>query len=170
MPHSLASAKEFAGMGIRTCWETNGMMHPKLLDSALGIAVETGGCMKFDLKAFDEGLHRALTGASNTQILSNFQRAGSQYEGDRRGGPLVLASTLLIPGYVNVKAVRALAEFIAQINPEIPYSLLAFAPSFYLSDLPCTSSRHAEQAKRAAEAAGLVNVRIGNRQLLDLGW
>jgi pyruvate formate lyase activating enzyme len=77
---------------------------------------------------------------------------------------------LLIPGYVNVKAVRALAEFIAQINPEIPYSLLAFAPSFYLSDLPCTSSRHAEQAKRAAEAAGLVNVRIGNRQLLDLGW
>jgi pyruvate formate lyase activating enzyme len=56
----------------------------------------------------------------------------------------------------------------AALNPHIPYALLAFAPSFYMSDLPCTSVRQAQEAEASAHAAGLVNVRVGNRQLL--GW
>jgi pyruvate formate lyase activating enzyme len=49
----------------------------------------------------------------------------------------------------------------------IPYALLAFAPSFYMTDLPCTSARHAQEAEAAARDAGLVNMRVGNRHLLD---
>lgn len=166
MPHALASAKLFAQRGVRVCWETNGMMHPHLLDAAVDYALCTGGCIKFDLKAYDESLHLALTGVSNQRTLDNFARAARRF-GERSQPPLVIASTLLVPGYVDAEQVGQLARFIASFDPRIPYALLAFAPNFYLSDLPCTSARHAQEAETAARAAGLVNVRIGNRHLLD---
>jgi pyruvate formate lyase activating enzyme len=77
-----------------------------------------------------------------------------------------VASTLLVPGYVDAAEVGALARFIAGLNPDIPYSLLAFSPQFYLHDLPVTSQAHAEEALAAAKAAGLTRVRIGNIHLL----
>jgi len=167
MPHALAATKRLAARGVRICWETNGMMHPKLLDAAVQYSLETGGCIKFDLKAFDVELHLALTGVPNRRTLDNFARAARRYA-ERPEQPLVVASTLLVPGYVDAEQVSKVARYIAALNPQIPYALLAFAPNFYLSDLPCTSARQAEVAEAAARVAGLVNVRIGNRQLL--GW
>jgi pyruvate formate lyase activating enzyme len=167
MPHALATSKLLAQKGVRICWETNGMMNPKFLDVAVRYSLETGGCIKFDLKAYDEEIHLALTGVSNQRTLENFARAAARtYE--RIRPPLVVASTLLVPGYIDAKQVEKIARFIASLNPQIPYALLAFAPNFYMSDLPCTSTQQAEQAEKAAREAGLVNVRIGNRHLL--GW
>jgi pyruvate formate lyase activating enzyme len=71
-----------------------------------------------------------------------------------------------VPGYVEADQVEKIARFIAMFNTQIPYALLAFAPDFYMSDLPCTSVRHAEESEAAARAAGLENVHIGNRHLL----
>ncbi len=166
MPHALAVSKRLSVRGVRICWETNGMMHPKLLDAALTYSIRTGGCIKFDLKAFSEEMHLALTGVSNRRTQENFARAAARYD-ERKELPLVIASTLLVPGYVNVDQVSKIAEFIASINRQIPYKLLAFAPNFYMHDLPCTSRRHAEEAEAAAREAGLVNVRVGNRHLLE---
>jgi pyruvate formate lyase activating enzyme len=140
-------------------------MHPRLLDAALRYSLETGGCIKFDLKAYDEDLHRLLTGISNRRTLENFERAAQRFE-ERPEPPPVIASTLLVPGYVDLTQVGKIAEFIASLNPKIPYALLAFAPQFQMEDLPFTSLRHAAQAEAAARAAGLVNVHIGNRHLL----
>ena len=142
-------------------------MHPRLLDAALRYSLETGGCIKFDLKAYDEDLHRLLTGISNRRTLENFARAARRF-GERPEPPPVIASTLLIPGYVDSAEVGKMARFIASINPKIPYALLAFDPHFRMEDLPSTSLRHAAQAEAAARAAGLVNVRVGNRHLLRL--
>ena len=72
-----------------------------------------------------------------------------------------------MPGYVDVQEVDAIAGFIAGLNPEIPYSLLAFYPHFYLRDLPTTSRRHAMRCKDAAERKGLRRVHIGNVHLLS---
>lgn len=167
MPHALASSKLLARRGVRVCWETNGTMYPKLLDAAVQYSLDSGGCIKFDLKAYDEGLHIALTGISNQRTLENFARAACRFD-ERAELPLVIASTLLVPGYVDAEQVSKIALFIAAINPRIPYALLAFVPSFYMPDLPCTSAQHALQSEAAARAAGLVNVRVGNRHLL--GW
>lgn len=169
MPHALATSKLLAQQGIRICWETNGMMHPRLLDAALQYSLNTGGCVKFDLKAYHEELHLALTGVSNQRTLQNFARAARRFD-ERPELPLVVASTLLVPGYVEPDEVGKIAGFIAALNLQIPYALLAFAPNFYLHDLPCTSVNHALEAEAAARAAGLVNVRIRNRHLLGLGW
>ena len=94
---------------------------------------------------------------------------GGSRHAERPEPPLVIASTLLVPGYVDADQVSKIAGFVASINAEIPYSLLGFAPSFYMSDLPCTSVRQAAEAEAAAHAAGLANVRVGNRHLLGLG-
>jgi pyruvate formate lyase activating enzyme len=98
--------------------------------------------------------------------LDNFARTAARFA-ERPEWPLVVASTLLVPGYVTPDEVGRLARFIADINPHIPCALLGFASNFYMPDLPYTSVRHAEAALAAARAAGLTNVRIANRHLLS---
>lgn len=166
MLHALASARYLAERGVAVCWETAGTQHPKLMDQAVQLSLKTGGTVKFDLKAFDERLHMALTGAGNRRTLDNFARAAA-HSVKRSQPPPVVASTLLVPGYVTPDEVGRIARFIADNNPHIPYALLGFAPNFYVPDLPRTSVGHAESALEAARAAGLTNVRIGNRHLLS---
>ncbi len=166
MPHALASAKHLADGGVSVCWETAGTMHPKLLRRALDLSLQTGGCIKFDLKAYDSNLHRALTGASNRRTLVNFA-AAVERAGERPDPPLVVASTLLVPGYVDSLEVGRIARFIARLDPDTPYALLGFHPHFFMPDLPRTSVRHATEALEAARAAGLRRVRLGNPHLLS---
>jgi pyruvate formate lyase activating enzyme len=169
MPHALASARALARRGVVVCWETAGSSHPRLLDQALELSLATGGCVKFDLKAFDDRLHRALTGVSNKRTLENFSRAATQCR-ERPDPPPVVASTLLVPGYVNADEVGRIAQFMAEIDPQIPYALLAFAPHCFMPDLPTTSVTHAREAEAAARAAGLERVRLGNLHLLSRAY
>jgi pyruvate formate lyase activating enzyme len=166
MPHALAASDQLVERGVTVCWETNGSMHPRLLDRAVDLSLGSGGCIKFDLKAFDEGLHLALTGVSNRRTLENFRRAANR-TGERRDPPLVVACTLLVPGYVDDLEVGRIARFISGIDPTIPYVLLGFHPNFFVPDLPRTSRRHAKDAEEAARSAGLMRVRVGNRHLLS---
>jgi len=166
MPHALASAAKLAERGITICWETNGTANRRLMDRAVTFSLGSGGTVKFDLKAHDDLLHRALTGVSNQRTLENFARAARR-SSERPDPPLVIASTLLVPGYVDAQEVERIADFIAGFSPDIPYVLLGFAPHFFMSDLPRTSKRHAAEAEAAARAAGLTTVRIGNRHLLS---
>jgi pyruvate formate lyase activating enzyme len=165
MPHALASGELLAGQGVTVCWETAGTSSAKLLDEAFELSLRSGGCVKFDLKAFSEPLHVALTGQGNRQTLANFARLAGRFD-ERPDPPLIVASTLLVPGYVDAGEVRRIAGFIADQNPEIPYSLLAFGPGYLMTDLPRTSAAHAEEARQAAFDAGLTSVRIGNEHLL----
>jgi pyruvate formate lyase activating enzyme len=153
------------GRILRICWETAGAMAPELLDSMVDMALSSGGCIKVDLKAWDPSLHRALTGNSNERSLDNFRRAASRM-GDRPDPPLLIASTLLVPGYIDEQEVGRLARFLADIDPNIPYSLLGFHPQFFLSELPPTSKSQAYSCLETARGQGLTNVRIGNRQVL----
>jgi pyruvate formate lyase activating enzyme len=77
-----------------------------------------------------------------------------------------VASTLLVPGYVNAAEVGAIARVIAGLNPDIPYSLLAVHPQHLMADLPTTARVEAEACLEAALGAGLTRVRIGNVHLL----
>jgi pyruvate formate lyase activating enzyme len=140
-----------------------------MADQMVELSLQSGGCIKFDLKAWDDGLHRILTGSSNKQTLQNFRRV-AWHTHHRPEPPLLIASTLLVPGYVDVQEVGQLAAFIASCNSEIPYSLLGFHPHFHIHDLPRTSVAHADKALAAAQAAGLRNVRIGNRHLLSRAY
>ena len=145
MPHALASAAHLVKQGVVICWETSGTANSRLMDRAVDYSFHTGGTVKFDLKAYDDDLHFALTGVSNRQTLENFARAADRFT-ERPEIPLVMASTLLVPGYVDAEEVARISRFIAGFNPDIPYSLLGFDPNFFMPDLPTPSVRHATEA------------------------
>jgi pyruvate formate lyase activating enzyme len=169
LPFALEASKKaleaMKGKILRICWETNGSMHESLLQKMITLSLNSGGCIKFDLKAWDENLHIALTGITNRRTLENFSKAGEKI-GLRPVPPLLIASTLLVPGYIDEEEIKSLAQFIASISPDIPYSLLGFYPHFYMSDLRLTTKALAQRCLHAAQEAGLRNVRIGNVHLL----
>jgi len=170
LPHALAAAKRARRQNsariLRICWETNGSMNPRLLDKIMDISLQSGGCVKFDLKAWDENIHFALCGVSNRQTLENFSLAAKRIS-ERPEPPPLVASTLLVPGYIDTDQVKEIARFIAGLNPEIPYALLGFHGDFLMKDLPATSRQDAETALGAAKSAGLKNVRLGNIHLFS---
>jgi pyruvate formate lyase activating enzyme len=150
---------------LRICWETNGSVHKAYLEKMIELSLISGGCIKFDIKAWDEPLHIALTGVSNRRTLENFAYVAKFFD-KRPSPPLLIASTLLVPGYIDSEEVSKIANFIASLNPKIPYRLLAFYPHFYMSDLLLTSKRLAEDCYKASLKVGLKNVSIGNIHLI----
>jgi len=169
LPHAIRASRlaldRNKGRILRICWETNGSMHPALLRQAAELAFNSGGCIKFDLKAWSEELHIALCGVSNQRTLENFKLL-AEYVSRRPSLPFLVASTLLIPGYIDREEISGISAFIASLSPDIPYALLAFHPQFMMDDLPPTSKRHARECLAEAEAHGLKNVRLGNVHLL----
>jgi pyruvate formate lyase activating enzyme len=152
---------------LRICWETSGYFAPSYRDQVAQSTLESGGVIKFDLKTFDPNLHIALCGVSNKPTLENFKIIGRKFAPKRDTPPLLTASTLLVPGYVDSQEIQHITEFISSIDPNIPYNLLAFYPAYILNDLPTTSKKDADGALAIAKEAGLTRVRIGNIHLLS---
>jgi pyruvate formate lyase activating enzyme len=153
------------GRILRICWETNGAMSKKLLEAVVDLALVSGGCIKFDLKSWNENLHIALTGVTNRRTLENFERI-AKWIPSRLEPPLLIASTLMVPGYIDAQEIGHIAEFIESLDPEIPYSLLAFHPDYKMTDLTATSRNQARECLDVARKAGLRRVRVGNTHLL----
>jgi len=172
MPHSLETSRlalekaKAENRILRVCWETSGYMNPKMAEKAAEYALESGGNIKFDLKAWDEALNIAMCGVSNRPTLANFKVIGERFFKKRPELPVLCASTLLVPGYVEAEEVENMAKFVSEIDPNIPYTLLAFYPCYVMDDLPATSRKQAIESQKAA-GKHLTNVRIGNVHLLS---
>ncbi|MGQ9478044.1 MAG: radical SAM protein [Candidatus Bipolaricaulia bacterium] len=155
------------GRELRICWEWNGCGNPGLVRRAAELSLESGGIIKFDLKAWDERLSLALSGVSNRRAYENFAMIAGEYL-PRAKHHLLTATTLLVPGYVDDEEVWRIAEFIASLDPKIPYSLLIFHGDFAMADLEVTPLEQALRCYRAAKAVGLKKVNVGNLHLLGL--
>jgi len=172
MPHAIKTSQLAVERAVkeerilRICWETNGYWKEELALKAAELSLQSGGNMKFDLKTWDDSLNKALCGVSNKPTLSSFKLIGEKFFKKRPEPPILTASTLLIPGYIDVKEIEGLAKFVASIDPEVPYTLLAFYPQYVINDLPTTSREQANKCRDAAKTY-LKNVRIGNVSLLS---
>jgi pyruvate formate lyase activating enzyme len=151
---------------LRICWEWNGCGNQSLVDRAGELSYESGGVVKFDLKAWSPDLSLALSGVSNRRAYENFERLARRFPIEKGRPPTVTATTLLVPYYVDSYEVGRIAEFIASIDPNIPYSLLVFHPSYVLTDLPVTPKRQVKECVEAAKRH-LKRVHIGNIFLLS---
>lgn len=154
------------GRILRICWETNGSVNAPYLDMMADLSLRSGGCIKFDLKAASDTVHKSLCAASNKTTLENFAKLSLLIK-ERPVPPFLIASTLLVTGYIDEEEVAAISRFIADLNTDIPYSLLAFYPHFYLQGLPTTPRLQALRCQEVAWKAGLKNVQIGNVHLLS---
>jgi pyruvate formate lyase activating enzyme len=150
---------------MRICWEWNGCGEPELVRRAAELSLRSGGVVKFDLKAWNERLSLALSGVPNQRAFENFEMIAKEYLPQAKHH-LLTATTLLVPGYVDEDEVRKIAEFIANINLEIPYSLLIFHGAFVMADLPITPRSQVINCYKAAKEAGLKKVHVGNLHLL----
>jgi len=144
---------------VMICWEWNGAGRRDLVLKAAELSFESGGTVKFDLKAWNENLHKILTGRGNREVLENFEAVAREFP------EVISATTLLVPYYVDEEEIEGIARFISEINEDIPYSLLVFHPDYRLKDLPITP---VSQVRRCYEVAKkyLKNVHIGNLHLL----
>ena len=172
MPHALRTSQlalEKAQQEkriLRICWETNGYEKEEYAFKAAQLSLTSGGNLKFDLKAWDENLNLALCGVSNEPTMRMFRLVGERFFNQRLELPVLTASTLLVPGYVDADEVSQIAAFISEVNPRIPYTLLAFQPQYVMNDLPTTSKELANDCCKAAKKH-LEKVRIGNADLLS---
>ncbi|MGY4707338.1 radical SAM protein [Candidatus Bipolaricaulota sp. J31] len=173
LPFAIRASKELlrraeaSGREIRICWEWNGAGNPHLVRQAAELSLATRGIVKFDLKAWDDKLSLALCGVLTRPAFENFAMVAEEIL-PRADHPLLTATTLLVPGYVDEEEVGRIAGFIASLSPRIPYSLLIFYPAYCMSDLPVTSREQAIRCYRAAREAGLERVHVGNLHLLGL--
>lgn len=172
MPHALKTSQlalekaEKEKRIFRVCWETNGYWKKEFALKAAELSFVSGGIIKFDLKTWNENLNKALSGVSNVPTLESFKMIGEIFFKKRSNLPILTASTLLVPGYVDTEGIRNLASFIAEVDPRIPYTLLAFYPQYIMTDLPPTGQELAVKCHDVAEKY-LENVRIGNIHLLS---
>lgn len=153
----------------RICWETNGLENPMIMKRMAELSLVSGGIVKIDWKAWTPEVYEALTGVNGFKAIERLKvnaRMVAEMAKERDDPPLLVVSTLLVPGYVDEEEVRKIAEYLAVIDSSIPYILLAFHPDNILRDLPPTSKKHAEAARREALRAGLKEVYIGNVWLL----
>jgi len=154
---------------MRICYEWNGCGNPKLVREAAETSLASGGNMKFDLKCFDPKLSLALSGVSNERAYQNFEMIVNEFIRKRSDLPLLTATTLLVPHYVDIQEVGAISKFISELDPEIPYSLLIFHPDYYMSDIPITPKKQVSECFKIAKK-NLKNVHLGNIHLLGASW
>ncbi len=152
---------------LRVCWEWNGAGNPRIVQNAVALSLKTGGNAKFDLKYFSSSLSQVLSGVSNNQSFINFENCFQKFYHERKQNPVLTATTLLVPAYVDKGEVSKIAQFLAELDKSIPYSLLVFHPDSLLMDLPVTPLQQVKECFKAAKEH-LDNVHIGNRHLL--GW
>ena len=150
---------------LRICWEWNGCGNRNLALKAAELSYESGGTVKFDLKAWSPELSMALSGVPNKRAYENFEAIARKYPIEEDRPPTITATTLLVPFYVDEYEVSKIAEFIASIDERIPYSLLVFHPDHLMRDLPITPREQVLRCYRAAKRH-LKRVNIGNLHLI----
>ncbi|MEM2778790.1 MAG: radical SAM protein [Candidatus Jordarchaeales archaeon] len=133
--------------------ETNGYgLTPKNLD-----VLASGGVDSFwlDIKAYDEEVYRRLCGTTNEWILKVPELIVDM-------GFVLEVLTLYIPGWVEVDQIVKIAELVHNVNPEIPFTVLAFFPAYKLSNTRSPKLLEMVNAYFAVKKVGLRNVKLGN--------
>ena len=94
---------------VRVCYETNGNISKKWIDTIAEVVRTTKGTLKFDLKAVTSNIYEALTGIQNSVVLRNFESLATANH--NREGEFLVASILLVPGYIDIPEVKKISSF-----------------------------------------------------------
>ena len=138
-----------------------------LISRELGVCLNCIRCCPEEALEIAHGVHaRIRRGWGLPGEAPRHPEGVAKWIPSRSEPPLLIASTLMVPGYIDTQEIGRIAEFIASLDPEIPYSLLAFHPHYKMTDLAASSRNQARESLDAAKQAGLRRVRVGNTHLL----
>jgi len=138
--------------GLRTVFVSNGFYSRELLEAALPLV----DAYNIDLKSFSDDFYRKTCGGRLQPVLDAIQaihEAGAWQE----------VTSLIIPGLNDSESeVRAMAHFVASVDPGMPWHVSRFFPMYHMATIPVTPMAAIEQAVRIGHEEGLQYVYPGN--------
>jgi len=112
--------------------------------------------INIDLKTFRDRTYRELCSARLEPVLDTIRRC-------RQLGIWTEVTTLIIPDWNDQPdELRDIAEFIAAVDPDMPWHISRFHPAFKMRDKPRTPVAVLETARQIGHEAGLHYVYPGN--------
>jgi pyruvate formate lyase activating enzyme len=150
--YALDIAKKAKENEIYNVFVTNGFMTREALDV---IEPFLDAC-NVDLKSFSDKFYRKTCKASLKPVLDSIAYM-------RKIGIWVEATTLVIPGENDSeKELTDIAQFIAGIDPDIPWHISRFHPDFNFTEQSPTPMETMEKAAGLGENAGIRFIYLGN--------
>ena len=138
--------------GIRNVFVSNGYMTEECLND---IGNDLHGA-NVDLKAFNNIFYKEQCGAKLAPVLESIAKMTDM-------GIWLEVTTLLIPGLNDSEdELRDIARFLAEQNPNIPWHISRFHPTYRLTDIDPTQPKALHTAKRIGYDEGLRYVYTGN--------
>ena len=138
---------------LKNVFVTNGYISKEPLEK---IAPFIDGA-NIDLKAMNDEFYKRVCGARLQPVLDAIKIYIEQEI-------WVEITTLIIPGYNDdEQELQKIAKFIYDINPEIPWHVTGFSPSFQLTEISPTTIAMLEKAISIGKENGLSYIYPGNR-------
>lgn len=144
--------------GIKNVYVSNGYMSRPALDM---IEPYLDG-INVDLKAFSQAFYRQQCQARLEPVQRNIAHIA------RETDIWIEVTTLLIPGLNDSEdELQALARWLVEVDPEMPWHVTAFHPDYRMLDRSPTSQRALARAYEIGTQAGLHHVYVGNVMDVD---
>lgn len=138
--------------GIKNVLVSNGYES----EEALELLKPYISAMNIDLKAFSSEFYAKICQGKLEHVLDTIKKA-------HQLGIWVEITTLVIPGKNDSdEELKKIAEFIAQIDKNIPWHVSAFHPDYKMADVRSTSYASIHKAYGIGKKAGLRYVYVGN--------
>lgn len=137
---------------IRNIFVSNGYMTKECLED---ISNDLHGA-NIDLKAFNDDFYRRQCGARLEPVLKTISEMVKM-------GVWIEVTTLLIPGLNDSdEELKRISGFLAEQNPDIPWHISRFHPTYRLRDIGPTPPQSLRRAKEIGYSSGLKYVYTGN--------
>jgi pyruvate formate lyase activating enzyme len=132
---------------LKVNFDTNGFPTSASLKKVLKFTTS----ITYDIKAFNDEVHLALTGASSVPVLRN-----AEYIGRFAKDKLWEYRILVIPK-INEEEIEPLCRFIADIDANLPVCFLAFRPNYALEHHPGATAQLMDRCVNIGKKSGLKN-------------
>ncbi len=151
--YTLDIARLARAAGLRNVYVSNGFMSQE----ASNQLVPYLDAINIDLKGFTEAFYRDYCHARLEPVKRNIATLVQE------PSVWVEVTTLLIPGLNDSDTeLRAAANWMARLSPDIPWHFSAFFPNYKMTDRPPTSLTTLMRAAQIAREAGMRYVYLGN--------
>ncbi|MFH0970988.1 MAG: AmmeMemoRadiSam system radical SAM enzyme [Candidatus Micrarchaeota archaeon] len=139
--------------GLKGVYVTNGYESHECWDAIAGSI----DAVNIDLKAYNEKFYLQLSKVPKWGAI----RDSIEYA--KKKGIWVEVTTLLIPGWNdNEKELKAAANWLAFVDPEMPWHVTAYHPDYHFKDAPSTPKELLVKAREIGMNAGLKHIYCGN--------
>ncbi len=147
------TARRAKQAGIRSAFVSSGFETLEAIDTLSPYL----DAINIDLKAFRDETYRDYCGARLNPVLRNIEHIVKQTS------TWLEVTTLVIPDLNDSdQELRDIAEFLADVSPDIPWHVSGFTPQYRMQDRPPTRSTTLRRAYDIGREAGLRYVYTGN--------